>query len=129
VIHDVQVKQDEMKADLALSKELSSTPRSKTTARQYKPWTSRKKKSDEAPTDSFAHVIPDTTHETPSEPIQITDEITVDHPVTKVTKKKRPQQSVTPSSMAVGHASFSVTMETPVETTQAVTIEAVPVEE
>ena len=73
-----------MKADLALSKELSSTPRSKTTARQYKPWTSR---------------------------------------------KKRPQQSVTPSSMAVGHASFSVTMETPVETTQAVTIEAVPVEE
>lgn len=124
------MKQDEIKADLALSKELSSTPRSKTTARQYKPWTSRKKKSDEAPTDSSAHVIPDTSHVTPLEPIRVTDEITVDQPVAKITKKKRPQQSVTPSSssVTVGHASFNVTMEAPVETT-AVTVEAVPVEE
>ena len=121
----LQVKQDELKADLALSKELSSTPRSKPAVRQYKPWTSRKKKSDEAPTDSSAHVTPDTAHVILSEPIQATEEDIIDQPVVKATKKKRSQQPVTPS-VAVD---TTVTMETTVETIPVVPVESVPVEE
>ena len=117
-----------MKADLELSKELSSTPRSKPAVRQYKPWTSRKKKSDEVPTNSSAHVTSDATHVIPSEPIQVTDEV-IDQPVVKVTKKKRPQQSVTPSSSPSVAVSSAVTMETAVETTAAVTVEAMQVDE
>ena len=132
----LKVKQDEMKADLALSKELSSTPRSKPAVRQYKPWTSRKKKSDDVPTDAtghvasdVAHVIPDAAHVIPSEPVQATDE-SADEPVAKVTtKKKRPQQSVTSSPSLTAASNSIVTMETAVETTPAVTVEAVPVEE
>ena len=113
-----------MKADLALSKELASTPRSKPAVRQYKPWT-RKKKVDEALPDSSAPV-PD--HVIPSEPIQATDEIP-DQPVGKTTKKKRaPQQPVTPSSPAGVASSSTITMETPV-IAPAMTLEAVPVEE
>lgn len=117
-----------MKADLALSKELSNTPRSKPAGKQYKPWTTRKKKYDELPTDSSAHMTPDTAHVISddhvvhSEPIQATDEI-ADHPVVKVTKKKRPQQSSPP---IVVH---TVAMEAPVEIVPAVTVEAIPVEE
>lgn len=110
-----------------MSKEFN-TPRSKTVARQYKPWTTRnKKKPDEASADSSPHVTPDAAHVIPSEPIQATDEI-VDQPVVKVTKKKRPQQSVTPSSSAVASTNV-VAMEPPVEIAPAVTVEAVPVEE
>lgn len=119
-----QVKQDEINADLALSKELSSTPRSKPAVKQYKPWMSRKKKSDEATTDASAHVTPDAAHVIPSEPIQATDEI-ADLPVVKAPKKKRPQQS----PVAVAQVTSSVIMETPIEITPAVTLEAVPVEE
>lgn len=133
IIHgdDEQVKQDEIKADIALSKELSNTPRSKPAARQYhKPWMARKKKPDEAPTDSSAHVTPDPAHMISSEPIQINDEI-VDQPVVKVTKKKRPQQSVPPSSsLPVAIASTNtVTTEAATETKPAITVEAVLVEE
>lgn len=117
-----------MKADLALSKELSSTPRSKPAIRQYKPWT-RKKKSDEALTDSSAHVIPDAPHVIPSEPIQATDEVPDQQPVVKTTKKKRAPQQSPSSSPAVVAPSNTVTMETPVEMAPAVTLEAVPVEE
>ena len=115
-----------MKADLALSKELSTTPRSKPAVRQYKPWTSRKKKSDEVPADSSAHVTSDSAHVIPSEPVQVTEEI-IDQPVVKVTKKKRPQQSITPSSSPSVAVSSTVTMETAVETTAPV--EAIQVEE
>ena len=124
-----------MKADLALSKELSTTPRSKPAVRQYKPWTSRKKKSDEVPADSSVHVTSEAAHVTSeaahvllSEPVQATDEIT-EQPVVKVTKKKRPQQSITPSSSPLVAVSSAVTMETAVETTTAVAVEAVQAEE
>ena len=125
------MKQDEIKADLALSKELSSTPRSKPAVRQYKPHWNRKKKSDEALTDSSAHVTPDAAHMIPSEPIQATDEV-ADQPVVvkATTKKKRPpQQSVTSSPSATVASSTTVTMAAPVEIAPAVTVEAVPVEE
>ena len=117
-----------MKADLALSKELSTTPRSKPAVRQYKPWTSRKKKSDDVPADSSAHVTSEAAHVLLSEPVQVTDEIT-EQPVVKVTKKKRPQQSVTPSSSPSVAVSSAVTTETAVETTTAVTVEAMQAEE
>ena len=119
------MKQDELKADLALSKELSSTPRSKPAVRQYKPWTSRKKKSDEAPTDSSAHVTPDMAHVIVSEPIQATEEEIIEQPVVKATKKKHPQQPVTPSVVV----DTTVTMETAVETVPVTPVESVPVEE
>lgn len=127
-IHVVKVKQDEIKADLALSKELSGTPRSKPVAKQYKPWVNRKKKSDEVTSDSSApDPAHDAAHVIPSEPIQVTEEI-ADQPVVKVTKKKRQHQTtVTPSPSVV--ASPAVTEAPPVEVTPSITVEAVPVEE
>lgn len=77
---------------MQLSKELSSTPRSKVTAsRQYKPWMSRKRKGDEGPAE-VPVVLAD-----PVEPV--IDEIP-EKPVVKPTKKKHQQRQQPPSPSA-----------------------------